>query len=190
MIGRLGNGHRRWPHCRRWCIHQGVKVDDTQSPYTTPICLTLPVLSCWPHPCTSHTNRFTMCIVNIHALLMVRDRLHRWALFCFACECCRWRDMRVGWSTYKDIWAKMHSTDRMETGWKGRIWFLCDGVTFWAMSLRNPHNWDILILKRSASYFTDWWLSKFCSLLGSWDPTKSFTEDMKRPFFLAFCSKQ
>ena len=49
----------------------------------------------------------------------------------------------------------MHWTDRMETGWKGRIWFLCDGVTFWAMSLRNPHNWDILILKRCASYFTD-----------------------------------
>ena len=45
--------------------------------------------------------------------------------------------------------------DRLGIGWKGRIWFLCDGVTFWAMSLRNPHNWDILILKRCASYFTD-----------------------------------
>ena len=45
--------------------------------------------------------------------------------------------------------------DRLGIGWKGRIWFLCDGVTFWAMSLRNPHNWDILILKRCASYLTD-----------------------------------
>ena len=84
---------------------------------------------------------------------MVRDCLHRWAVFCFACECCRWRDMRR--LEYIQRYLSQDALDRLGIGWKGRIWFLCDGVTFWAMSLRNSHNWDILILKRCASYFTD-----------------------------------
>ena len=187
MIGRLGNGHRRWPHCRRWCIHQGVKVDDTQSPYTTPICLTLPVLSCWPHPCTSHTNRFTMCIVNIHALLMVRDRLHRWALFCFACECCRWRDMRR--VEYIQRYLSQDALDRQNGNWMKRP----DLISLWrrhVLSNVTPQCPQLGYFDPEKMCVVLYRSSEFCSLLGSWDPTKSFIEDMKRPFFLAFCSKQ
>ena len=49
---------------------------------------------------------------------MVRDCLHRWAVFCFACECCRWRDMRR--VEYIQRYLSQDALDRQNGNWMKR----------------------------------------------------------------------